>query len=119
MPPSAPTATVAAVIRPITLSRLLLKYSAEDFTGGSGRGGGWVGVLDCGSAASSSARAAASGVRSAGVGSAQPGRRQPPRPVRRCIPMADRAWRELERTEVPHTMQNDALVSSRFSHSGQ
>src|SRR5215212_9549135 len=33
MPPSAPTATVAAVIRPITLSRLLLKYSSEDRTG--------------------------------------------------------------------------------------
>ena len=28
MPPRAPTATVAAVIMPITLSRLLLKYSS-------------------------------------------------------------------------------------------
>ena len=45
MPPSAPTATVAAVIRPITLSRLLLKYSSEDFTGGGGSSGGVCGVV--------------------------------------------------------------------------
>jgi len=44
MPPSTPTATVAAVIKPMTLSRLLLKYSAEDFTGGGVDGGVW-GVL--------------------------------------------------------------------------
>ena len=34
-------------------------------------------------------------------------------------PMCRRAWREVERTEVPHTMQNEELVSSMFSHSGQ
>ena len=38
MPPRAPTATVAAVIMAITLSRLLLKYSSVLFTGGVGGG---------------------------------------------------------------------------------
>ena len=33
--------------------------------------------------------------------------------------MATLAWRELDRTDVPQTTQNDALASSMFSHSGQ
>ena len=125
MPPSAPTATVAAVIRPITLSRLLLKYSAEDFTAAwsaarsAARSAGW-------SAAESAACSLVTpvGARSGRIvgatGSAAATGSSTATPAGTArIPMADLAWRELERTEVPHTTQNDALLSSMFSHSGQ
>ena len=102
IPPRAPTATVAAVIRPMTLSRLLLKYSPLSLTGGgrgcdrSGRG--LLGRRGRLAHATPPAVGADVGV---------------------PAPIAPRACLELERTEVPQTMQKAALTGSRFSHSGQ
>ena len=115
MPPSAPTATVAAVIMPITLSRLLLKYSSEDFTGGVD--GGVCGVLTGHPRRLGAAGSAGAADRRRRRGRRGVAARDPAGTA--LIPIADLAWRELERTDVPQTMQNDALVSSMFSHSGQ
>ena len=51
-------------------------------------------------------------IRQAGGSAGVPGGAAPTPAGRTGMPMAFLACRELERTDVPHTMQNDALASS-------